>query len=71
MRQKQQQCRPDPKQPEHSREKLFALKDEKYAAFSASLVPNVERERVWMRDGGLTWMRDGGLGYFNFQKIML
>ena len=27
------------------REKLFALKDEKYAAFSASLVPNVERER--------------------------
>ena len=27
------------------REKLFALKDEKYASFSASLVPNVERER--------------------------
>lgn len=27
------------------REKLFALRDEKYASFSASLVPNVERER--------------------------
>ena len=27
------------------REKLFAQRDEKYAAFSASLVPNVEQER--------------------------